>query len=60
MFAPYVVFDQPDEDVPVYNVKPENRIGRIRRLHRKKLYPFSALPAPFLESADRENTKVIV
>lgn len=43
---PYIVISQPDEDIPVYQVKKENSSGRLRTLHRNHLLPFMSLPSP--------------
>ena len=39
----HVVVDRPNEDIPVYRVKPENGQGKTRVLHRNLLLPL-ALP----------------
>ena len=41
---PYIILTQPNPDVPVYVVKPENGIGRTRTLHRNHLLPIGSLP----------------
>lgn len=42
---PYIILSQPNPDIPVYKVKPENsRSRRIRTLHRNLLLPFMGLP----------------
>lgn len=42
----FVAQDQPDKDIPVFDVKPEVGVCRTRRLHRNKLLRFLSLPAP--------------
>ncbi|XP_060073436.1 uncharacterized protein LOC132553223 [Ylistrum balloti] len=41
---PYVVMNQPNPDVPVYEVKREDGEGRSKTLHRNLLLPISFLP----------------
>ena len=42
---PYVVFDQLNSDIPVYEVRRQNtRSRKIRLLHRILLLPFMGLP----------------
>jgi transposase InsO family protein len=36
----YVVLNQPDPEIPVFDVKPECGTGKTRRLHRNLLHPF--------------------
>ena len=40
----YVVVEQPNSDIPVYEVKPEIGSGRARILHRNLLLPIPCLP----------------
>ena len=42
--VPHIIISQPNTDIPVFDVKPENQKGRTRRLHRNKLLPFICLP----------------
>lgn len=42
--VPYLVCDQPNEDIPVFVVKKENGEGSARTLHRNHLLPISTLP----------------
>jgi transposase InsO family protein len=46
---PYVVLEQPKQDIPVYVVRKENGTGGCRTLHRNLLLPISSLPVPFEE-----------
>jgi len=41
---PYIILDQFNDDIPVYNVQRENGEGPIRTLHRKHLLPIGSLP----------------
>jgi transposase InsO family protein len=41
---PYIVLEQPNEDIPVFVVRKENGEGRRRTLHRNLLLPIGALP----------------
>lgn len=41
---PYVVIDQPIENIPVFTVKREYGRGRPKLLHRNLLLPFSTIP----------------
>lgn len=43
---PYVIVDQPNIDIPVYQVKLESGKGRLRTLHRNLLLPVLSLPCP--------------
>jgi hypothetical protein len=36
----YVVLNQPDPEIPVFDVRPECGTGKTRRLHRNLLHPF--------------------
>ena len=40
----YTVLEQPNKDVPVYNVQLEDRTGPKRKLHRNHLLPVNHLP----------------
>ena len=40
----YVVVEQPNSDIPVYEVRPETGSGRARVLHRNLLLPIPCLP----------------
>jgi hypothetical protein len=40
----YVVLEQPNVDIPVYKVKREDNIGRVRTMHRNLLLPIGILP----------------
>ena len=41
---PYVVCRQPNEDIPVYEVRPDNaRSRKTRTLHRNLLLPFKSI-----------------
>lgn len=42
----YVVVDRPLKDLPVYDVRKLNGIGRVRRLHRSLLLLCNSLPVP--------------
>ena len=41
---PYVVIDQPNDDIPVYRVKRESARSKTRVLHRNFLLHFIGLP----------------
>ena len=41
---PYIVVSQPNPDIPVFRVRPENGIGRERTLHRNLLLSCNFLP----------------
>lgn len=41
---PYIVVRQPNDNIPVYEVKKENGQGRMRTLHRNMLLPITSLP----------------
>ena len=41
---PYIVVSQPNPEIPVFKVRPENGIGRERTLHRNLLLPCNFLP----------------
>lgn len=44
---PYIVTDQPNNDIPVYVVKKEDGTGRVRTLHRNHLLPIGYIrPRP--------------
>ena len=40
----YTVLEQPNKDVPVYNVQLEDRTGPKRKLHRNHLLPVNQIP----------------
>ncbi len=42
--CPYVILDQPNEEVPVYVLEREDGIGPRKTLHRNHLLPISSLP----------------
>ena len=42
----YIVTKQLDEDSPVYEVKPEEKKGKSKALHRNPLLPCDHLPIP--------------
>jgi len=41
---PYVILEQPNQNIPVFVVKKENGEGRKRTLHRNLLLPIGAIP----------------
>lgn len=41
---PYVVVEQPDDNIPVFVVQREDGEGAVRTLHRNNLLPISTLP----------------
>ena len=41
---PYIVIDQPNDDIPVYKVRREGKRSKTRFLHRNFLLPFMCLP----------------
>ena len=41
---PYIVIDQPNDDIPVYKVRREGTRSKTRFLHRNFLLPFMCLP----------------
>ena len=41
---PYIVIDQPNDDIPVYKVRPEGTRSKTRFLHPNFLLPFMCLP----------------
>jgi hypothetical protein len=43
--VPYVVLEQPDENIPVYKIK-QTETGKTRVLHRNMLLPFSVSQEP--------------
>lgn len=43
---PYIVVRQPDPDIPVYEVRKEHSMGRVKTVHRNHLLPFMSLPTP--------------
>ncbi|MCG8032585.1 MAG: DDE-type integrase/transposase/recombinase, partial [Candidatus Thiodiazotropha taylori] len=49
---PYIVIDQPNDDIPVYKVKREGTRSKTRLLHRNFLLPFMGLPR--LDQDDKE------
>ena len=52
---PYIIVDQPIPDIPVFSVKREDGQGRLRKLHRNQLLPFTGLPAPAVEEDSPES-----
>lgn len=40
----YLIVDRPNEDIPVYKVKPEIGAGPTRTLHRNLLLPINTIP----------------
>ena len=40
----YIVVDQPNREIPVFVVKPENGQGKPKTLHRNHLLPINSLP----------------
>lgn len=36
----HMVINQPDKDIPVFEVQPETGVGKVRKLHRNLLHPF--------------------
>jgi transposase InsO family protein len=50
----YIVEDQPNVDIPVYIVKPENGKGKKRTLHRKHLLPIGSLPLSDVTSSKQK------
>ena len=36
----HLVINQPDVNIPVFEVQPENGVGKVRKLHRNLLHPF--------------------
>ena len=36
----HVVLSQPNKNIPVFDVQPENGVGKVRKLHRNLLHPF--------------------
>lgn len=51
---PYIVIDQPNEDVPVYTIQREDGVGPLRKLHRNHLLPISTLPAKEVDARPEE------
>ena len=51
---PYIVIDQPNDDIPVYRVKREGARSKTRVLHRNFLLPFIGLPT-YEESVEEVN-----
>ena len=41
---PYIVVSQPNPDIPVFRVRPESGVGRVKTLHRNLLLPCNFLP----------------
>lgn len=41
---PYLVVAQPNPDIPVYDVKREDGVGRLKTLHRNLLLPINFIP----------------
>ena len=42
---PYIVLEKPNNDIPVYKVRPEDAQRPIRTLHRNLLLPLDAIPS---------------
>lgn len=42
--SPYVIIDQPNVDIPVFTVQREDKVGRLRTLHRNLLLPIGNIP----------------
>lgn len=53
----YTVVDQPNADIPVYKVKPEDGTGKCRTLHRNLLLPLST-PLVDYTKADQQGKPV--
>lgn len=53
---PYVVVDKLP-DLPVYRVKPENGMGKLRTIHRDHILPIGSLVRVFNDPDDRESLK---
>ena len=52
---PYVVIDQPNDDIPVYEVRRQHtRSRKTRLLHRILLLPFMCLPRIEEEKEEEE------
>ena len=45
----YIVLNQPNPEIPVYEVQREDGIGRRRTLHRNHLLPIGSLPIANLD-----------
>ena len=43
--SPYIIIKKPNEDIPVYKVKPEGSTNPIRTLHRNLLLPLDIIPS---------------
>ena len=50
--VPYVVMDQPNPDIPVFNVMREDGAGKMRTLHRNLL-----LPVGFIREQEIQHNK---
>jgi transposase InsO family protein len=43
---PYVILRQPNPEIPVYEIKRKDGLGKIKVLHRNLLLPISSIPVP--------------
>ena len=55
--TPYVVTDQPNEDIPVFTVQREDGVGPLRTLHRNHLLPISTLPTKDVDNKGKGPTQ---
>ena len=51
---PYIVWEKPNRDIPVYKVKREDAVGKIRTLHRNLLLPIGIIEP----NINKENTSI--